>query len=54
MNWKEFKESVESNGVTDDMIVGDIIVMRPLVPSVLPMRVYIYKEGFAKSVYISL
>ena len=51
MNWKEFKEYVESEGVTDDMFIGRIYLMEDRIPKNPPI-VKILKLGINEIVII--
>lgn len=52
MNWKEFKDHVESEGVTDDMYIGRIYLMEDRIDEYLPM-VQIFTVGINKITVIN-
>ena len=51
MNWKEFKDHIESEGVTDDMLIGRIYLMEDRIPKCSPI-VKILKLGINEIVII--
>ena len=52
MNWKEFKDHVEFEGVTDDMFIGRIHLMENRIDEYLPM-VQIFTVGINKITVIN-